>query len=114
MLSAITLPTRCGSMLLAYVVGPFVSYYHLIILSAVAPLLFLILSPYMRESPYFFVSRGQRDKAKESLSWIRGGISEDDCIKEIDNIQVKLKKQNNIFSQLYYNLYPFSTLISSF
>lgn len=87
LLSAITLPTRCASMLFAYIVGPFVSFYHLIILSAVAPLLFLALSPCMRESPYFFVSKGQNDKAKESLSWIRGGISEDICAKEIDSIQ---------------------------
>ena len=75
-------------MLFAYVIGPFVSYYHLIILSAVAPMVFLILSPWMRESPYFLVSKGQRDKAKESLSWLRGGMSEDACTKEIDNIQV--------------------------
>ena len=90
-LSSLTLPMRNIGLLFVYTVAPFISYYPLIILSAVAPALFLVLSPWMRESPYFLVSKGKKEKAKKSMSWLRGGITEDTCIKEINIIQVKWK-----------------------
>jgi SP family facilitated glucose transporter-like MFS transporter 8 len=60
-----------GSMF-GYAVGPYVSYTTLSALSAVFPVVFLILMLFMPETPYFLLMQDKRDEAEAVLMRLRG------------------------------------------
>lgn len=60
-----------GSMF-SYSLGPYVSYTTLGVLSAIFPVLYVVLMLAMPETPYFLLMQGQRDEAETTLMRLRG------------------------------------------
>ena len=60
-----------GSMF-SYSVGPYVSYTTLGVLSAIFPVLYVVLMLVMPESPYFLLMQDRRDEAETTLMRLRG------------------------------------------
>uniref|UniRef100_A0A1B6MBC5 Major facilitator superfamily (MFS) profile domain-containing protein n=1 Tax=Graphocephala atropunctata TaxID=36148 RepID=A0A1B6MBC5_9HEMI len=82
----------CTGFLLAYLVGPYVSYTVLILASLVAPITFLVVFPmFMPETPYFLLQKGREAEAFKSLSWLRKGASSEDIKKELHAMKVSVE-----------------------
>ncbi|XP_046667554.1 facilitated trehalose transporter Tret1-like [Homalodisca vitripennis] len=82
----------CTGFLLAYLVGPYVSYTVLILASLVAPVTFLVVFPaFMPETPYFLLQNGKEVEAYKSLSWLRKGASAEDVKKELHTMKVSVE-----------------------
>ena len=60
-----------GSMF-SYSLGPYVSYTTLGVLSAIFPVLYVVLMLAMPETPYFLLMQGRRDEAETTLMRLRG------------------------------------------
>jgi hypothetical protein len=60
-----------GSMF-SFSVGPYVSYTTLGVLSAIFPVLYVVLMLVMPETPYFLLMQGRRDEAETTLMRLRG------------------------------------------
>lgn len=60
-----------GSMF-SFSVGPNVSYTTLGVLSAIFPVLYVVLMFVMPETPYFLLMQGRRDEAETTLMRLRG------------------------------------------
>ncbi|XP_026476968.1 facilitated trehalose transporter Tret1-like [Ctenocephalides felis] len=73
--------------LLAYAIGPYVSYIGLVSISLVPGVLFFIIFCFMPETPYYYLGKSKRDKALNSLCFLRGK-SKEDCQSELDKIEV--------------------------
>ncbi|XP_044742668.1 facilitated trehalose transporter Tret1-like [Chrysoperla carnea] len=58
--------------MVSFTVGPYVSFINFAIISTVVPVLFLIIFPFMPESPYYFLKHNDEKKAGESLIKLRG------------------------------------------
>lgn len=71
-----------GSMF-SYSLGPYVSYTTLGVLSAIFPVLYVVLMLVMPETPYFLLMQGRRDEAETTLMRLRGQDNRQD-------IQVRL------------------------
>lgn len=61
-----------SGILYVYVVGPYVSYVALQWACLAVPVLFAGLFFFMPESPYYFVAKGQKENAINSLCFLRG------------------------------------------
>ncbi|KAK6622023.1 hypothetical protein RUM44_001830 [Polyplax serrata] len=59
-------------LLFEYCIGPYVPYAWLSIGGALIPLLFAVIFWWMPESPYYYLSVGEKGKAEKSLQWLRG------------------------------------------
>ncbi|XP_039278092.1 facilitated trehalose transporter Tret1 [Nilaparvata lugens] len=70
-LNSITLIMAWCGVLFEYAVGPYVSYFTLNLLSGIVPLLVLLLTFIMPESPYYYTMVNQPTKAAQSLAWLR-------------------------------------------
>ncbi|KAH8279188.1 hypothetical protein KR026_003382, partial [Drosophila bipectinata] len=68
------LPTALGNIgiLVCYVVGTFMNWSQLAFFGAALPVPYIILMFFLPESPRWYVGRGQEEKARKSLSWLRG------------------------------------------
>lgn len=77
-----------GGMLLVYAVGPHISYWNLIWVSFVAPVIFFLSSSCVPESPYFHLQRNLEYKAINNLTWLRKGASKEQVIEEVKTIKV--------------------------
>ncbi|RZF46232.1 hypothetical protein LSTR_LSTR010894 [Laodelphax striatellus] len=67
------LDAMCNTgILFEYCVGPFVSYPSLALISAGVPVFFLLIFPFMPESPYFLLMQNREKAAADSLKWLRG------------------------------------------
>lgn len=53
------------------IVGPYVSYHTLNLVSATIPVLFFIMFMLVPESPYYLLKKGRRQEATECLRWYR-------------------------------------------
>jgi len=60
-----------GSMF-SYSLGPYVSYTTLGALSAIFPVVYVVLMLAMPETPYFLLMQGRRDEAETTLMRLRG------------------------------------------
>lgn len=58
--------------LLAYGIGPYISFFWFSIVCLIFPIIFLFVFPMFPDSPTFLISVGQRDEAKEALRKLRG------------------------------------------
>jgi SP family facilitated glucose transporter-like MFS transporter 8 len=56
----------------SYSLGPYVSYTTLGVLSAIFPVLYVVLMLAMPETTYFLLMQGQRDEAETTLMRLRG------------------------------------------
>lgn len=81
--------------LLAYCVGPYISYLQLIIVSVAPCALFIIFYPWLRESPYYLVYKNDTRKAISNLHWLRGGVSQSCIEQEIKQIQASSYSNHN-------------------
>uniref|UniRef100_A0A1B6CNK1 Major facilitator superfamily (MFS) profile domain-containing protein n=1 Tax=Clastoptera arizonana TaxID=38151 RepID=A0A1B6CNK1_9HEMI len=68
-------------------IGPYASYHTLIIINAVSPVLFLICSPWVPESPYFLLNNNKKDEAVKTMVWLRGGITTKSAETIVTDIQ---------------------------
>ncbi|KAK0090903.1 hypothetical protein PV325_000069 [Microctonus aethiopoides] len=68
------LPTAFGNIgiLLCYVAGMYLNWYHLAFLGATLPIPFLLLMFFIPETPRWYVSKGKTKRARKSLQWLRG------------------------------------------
>ncbi|XP_039290142.1 facilitated trehalose transporter Tret1 [Nilaparvata lugens] len=78
------LDAMCNTgILFEYCIGPFVSYPSLALISAGVPVVFLLIFPFMPESPYFLLMHNRREAAADSLKWLRGKTDAADVEKEL-------------------------------
>lgn len=87
-------------LLLAYGIGPYISFFWFSIVCFVFPIIFLCIFPMFPDSPTFLISVGQRNEAKEALQKLRG-MQGQALEKEISLTQVRLLLINylNIYSR---------------
>lgn len=77
--------------LFVYIVGPNVNYYTLAIVCQVVTVIYICSFVMMPESPYYYVKHDKRDKALESLSWLRKGKSKEKIENEINRMEQFLR-----------------------
>lgn len=70
-----------------YVVGPFVSYDNLVVISTILPTAFLIMFVWQPESPYFYLVLGKRESAERSLMWLRGTTNKEVVREELTEVK---------------------------
>lgn len=75
--------------LYSYVTGPYLAYQEYAYVCAILPAIFTGLFMFMPESPYFLLMKGNEEKAKEALVWLRG---EDDVDEEFQCIKQSVEK----------------------
>ncbi|XP_046662330.1 facilitated trehalose transporter Tret1-like [Homalodisca vitripennis] len=82
--------------LYVYSIGPYVSYHTLAITAGVVPIYFLTMMFSIPESPYYFLIRNDREGAKKSLRWLRGGMDNHNLELEVDKMEeVVLQQMKN-------------------
>uniref|UniRef100_A0A1B6MA13 Major facilitator superfamily (MFS) profile domain-containing protein n=2 Tax=Graphocephala atropunctata TaxID=36148 RepID=A0A1B6MA13_9HEMI len=86
-LNSIPLFSRSCGYVFVYSFGPYVTYHQLIVIAAIGPVVGLLLTPLIAESPHYQVARGKRTKAIKTVQWLRGGMSYPAAEKEVDAIQ---------------------------
>lgn len=72
--------------LYAYCIGPYVSYILFQWLCLVVPLLFIATFTFMPDTPHFYILRGNRVKAMNSLKYFRGA-DDSDVEEEMNEIE---------------------------
>lgn len=77
-----TLMVHLGIMF-EYLVGPLLSYTALSLVSALVPLVYFLGMSQIPESPYYFLMKGDREKAKNSLKWLRCKTDVDEELNSI-------------------------------
>uniref|UniRef100_A0A1B6CDW6 Major facilitator superfamily (MFS) profile domain-containing protein n=1 Tax=Clastoptera arizonana TaxID=38151 RepID=A0A1B6CDW6_9HEMI len=80
-------------MLLTFVIGPYISYYSLAIVSLLLTFLFFIMFLFMPESPYFLVKKDKNEMARKSLSWLRGDKNKIELDMELNMIEKTVQEQ---------------------
>lgn len=90
-LNSLPLVSRSFGYVFVYGIGPFVSYHTLIATSSVAPVICVVLLPWIAESPYHLVAKGRVDKALETILWLRKGVAPNVAQKELDEIQESVR-----------------------
>lgn len=90
-LNSLPLVSRSFGYVFVYGVGPFVSYHSLIAASSVATVICVVLLPWIAESPYHLVAKGNTDKALETIRWLRKGVSCSAAGKELHEIQESVR-----------------------
>lgn len=56
--------------------------------SCVAPAFFFLMIPFIPESPYYFILKGDEEKALKSLKILRKGWAKKDVERELELIKV--------------------------
>ncbi|KAL1459428.1 hypothetical protein WDU94_011410 [Cyamophila willieti] len=77
--------------LYTYVLGSELSYMNYLISSLVVPIVFMLTFIFMPESPYYYVSKNQDEKAIESLKWLRNRTAEE-VMSELSTIKESTSK----------------------
>ncbi|KAL1459425.1 hypothetical protein WDU94_011407 [Cyamophila willieti] len=77
--------------LFTYVLGSELSYMNYQIYSLIVPIVFMATFVFMPESPYYYVSKNQNEKAIGSLKWLRNK-SRDQVEKELQTIKENSSK----------------------
>lgn len=84
----ITVMTKAG-ILLAYSVGPYVSFQNLAAILMLPPIIFMMSFAWLPESPYFLFGKNRIEEARNSLIWLRNGSLEDE-----NKIKMAVKQSN--------------------
>ncbi|XP_076248619.1 facilitated trehalose transporter Tret1 [Calliopsis andreniformis] len=98
--SMLTVSTKIG-MLLGWIIGPFLSFRDLPLVSLTFPILFLVCMIWLPESPYHLMRRGKHQEAINSLSQLRGtmAVSEETEIIE-KTVKVDLANDTGLWELL--------------
>lgn len=76
-----------------YVIGPFVSYDKLVVISMILPTAFLIMFAWQPESPYFYLVLGKHEKAERSLMCLRGTTNKEDVREELSEVKKTVQQE---------------------
>ncbi|XP_075229487.1 facilitated trehalose transporter Tret1-like isoform X2 [Lycorma delicatula] len=71
---------------LQYIAGPYLTYWHLIMVSSLLPLAFLLIFIWFPESPYHLVAKKRKECALKAVSWFRG-ISLESAADQLTTIE---------------------------
>lgn len=75
----------------AYSIGPYVSYLTFQYLCLVIPVIFVVAFAFIPDSPHYYMSQRNRQKANASLAYLRGKSSES-VKQELDEIEASVKE----------------------
>ncbi|XP_015434037.1 PREDICTED: facilitated trehalose transporter Tret1-like [Dufourea novaeangliae] len=70
--------------MIVYGIGSFADMQLVAIICAVPTVLFILLLPWIPESPYYYLKKGNEKEAELSLIWLRGTTNNKKEMKEID------------------------------
>uniref|UniRef100_R4G3D5 Putative transporter major facilitator superfamily n=2 Tax=Rhodnius prolixus TaxID=13249 RepID=R4G3D5_RHOPR len=73
----------------------FGDYGLLTILSAIPPVILFLALCCLPESPYYYLMKGKREKAKRSIVWLRGKCLDEDLDKMEHAVQEQIAKRGN-------------------
>lgn len=90
-LSSIIYLMMLVGILLIYCIAPFIPFYAHCIVGAVLVIIELIIFPFMPESPYYLLSKNNKEDARKSLKWLRPKNSNID--KELEEIAAVVARQ---------------------
>lgn len=76
-----------------FIMGTFMHWRSIAIVSSFLPVITIIALCFVPESPYWLLAKDREDKAKKSLSWLRGWVSFDKIEKEFAEIHTVLSKK---------------------
>ncbi|XP_073999738.1 facilitated trehalose transporter Tret1-like isoform X2 [Rhodnius prolixus] len=79
--------------ILEYIVGPYVSYKNLAIISGSLPVAFILTFWYMPESQYWQLMHNRKFYAAKNLAWLRGFDNVADVKEEIEIISVAVQEE---------------------
>lgn len=78
--------------LVEYIFGPHVTYWNLILISCVAPIIFFVMCPLIPESPYFYILKDDIESAHKALKRLRQGWPKKDIEMELDIIKESVQE----------------------
>lgn len=91
--------------------GPYLSYRMLNTMSAIVPVMFLLMFIWMPESPYYLLKKGLEAKAAKCLQWYRCDMDITAELHQIDlNVQKEMERQSS-FRELFTNRKNFKALM---
>jgi len=89
----------------SYLVGTFVSWHWLALITAFVPIILTILVLFVPESPRYLLSKGKSKQAREALRWLRGAESTHQIEDEINTVSSLNRTLGQFFLKLYkYNV----------
>ncbi|XP_075235591.1 facilitated trehalose transporter Tret1-like isoform X2 [Lycorma delicatula] len=84
--------TRIG-IVLEIALGIFLPYYTLPLVSLIVPVLFILIFPWIPESPYFYLMHKDRESASKALCWLRGDLTKDEVEEELSELEESVNRQ---------------------
>uniref|UniRef100_A0A182IJQ0 Major facilitator superfamily (MFS) profile domain-containing protein n=1 Tax=Anopheles atroparvus TaxID=41427 RepID=A0A182IJQ0_ANOAO len=78
--------------LLEFLMGSFLKWRTVALVSSVIPVLAGLLLFLIPESPVWLASKGRLEEAKVALAWLRGWVSKDEIEEEFEQIEQQMKK----------------------
>ncbi|KAK9502042.1 hypothetical protein O3M35_012649 [Rhynocoris fuscipes] len=75
----------------------YVNYGLLTILSAIPPIVLFLALCCLPESPYYYLMKKKREKAKRSINWLRGKCIEEDLDKMEQAVHEQIAKRGNFY-----------------
>lgn len=81
----------CFAYLIEYIVGSYVSYENLILVSAALPLICFLTFIWIPESPYHLQNKGKKVEALKALRFFRDQAEVNTLGKDIADLEVKYK-----------------------
>ncbi|KAF5270560.1 hypothetical protein FQR65_LT05458 [Abscondita terminalis] len=88
--------------ILVYTIGPLVSYDTLAKICAVVPMIFLVTSYFIPESPYYLVKINQLQAAEKALNYLTGTTNTEEWLKEIESTIRNDGTSNLKLTELFY------------
>lgn len=84
MLSATSTMSLTFGILLEFIIGSFLHWRTVALISLTPPILSLILLSFMPESPHWLIMHNKLSQAEQSLAWLRGWVRVDDVKEEFE------------------------------
>lgn len=94
-----------------FIIGPFVTFKMLIIISGIIPIVFLLTFIWMPDSPYYLLMRNRTEQAEKALKWLRNAGNQSGDINN-NPVQVELKEMKAAVEEEMKNRGRFTDLIS--
>ncbi|CAL8101451.1 unnamed protein product [Orchesella dallaii] len=79
-----------------YIFGSFMTWFQLTIVNAAVTFVYLVLAHKLPESPVFLISKGQYEKARLSLKWLRGAMLSDQIEPEIQQLRRAIDEKREV------------------
>ncbi|XP_073824920.1 facilitated trehalose transporter Tret1 isoform X2 [Musca autumnalis] len=89
---------RAGGILIGFILGSYVKYDYVAVVGIIISFFFSMVFPFVQESPYYFLRKGNMAAMEKSLRWFRGIRSIDDRNNpefdlELENIKKSLHEK---------------------